>query len=329
MENNAVDLTPIFIFSLPRSGSTLLQRILAGHDSITTASEPWILLPLIYSQRDRGIYTEYRQTAAIAAIRDFIGLMPDGVNDYVNELRTFITRLYAKTINGQPKYFVDKTPRYHLIIDDILQIFPNSKFIFLWRNPLAMIASMIEQFWNGQWKLYLSQVDIFDGVLNMVDGFAKYQTQSCSLNFENLLANPNITLEGVFDYLDIPYDFKILELINETDLKGRYGDKLGLVKYESINTEPINKWKQVLQNPVRKQWCKNYLRWIGHERLDLMGYDQESLLADLDQVPATSHYLLSDLLYIFEGYIYRFCEPRIFKDKLKTLPEINLIHTHT
>ena len=49
---------------------------------------------LIYSQRDRGIYTEYRQTAAMAAIRDFIGLMPDGVNDYVNELRTFITAIY-------------------------------------------------------------------------------------------------------------------------------------------------------------------------------------------------------------------------------------------
>ena len=39
--------TPIFIISLPRSGSTLLQRILTSHESVASASEPWLLLPLI------------------------------------------------------------------------------------------------------------------------------------------------------------------------------------------------------------------------------------------------------------------------------------------
>ncbi|MBA3701438.1 MAG: sulfotransferase [Rubrobacteraceae bacterium] len=43
--------TPLFLLSLPRSGSTLAQRFLAAHDAIATASEPWILLPYFYTLR--------------------------------------------------------------------------------------------------------------------------------------------------------------------------------------------------------------------------------------------------------------------------------------
>ena len=41
----------IFLFSLPRSGSTLVQRVLAVHDALITASEPWLLLSLIASKK--------------------------------------------------------------------------------------------------------------------------------------------------------------------------------------------------------------------------------------------------------------------------------------
>src|SRR5919107_2181016 len=41
--------TPLFLLSLPRSGSTLAQRILAAHGGIATTSEPWILLPYLYA----------------------------------------------------------------------------------------------------------------------------------------------------------------------------------------------------------------------------------------------------------------------------------------
>ena len=38
---------PVFIFSLPRSGSTLLQRVLTGHSEISSFAEPHFLLPLV------------------------------------------------------------------------------------------------------------------------------------------------------------------------------------------------------------------------------------------------------------------------------------------
>ena len=37
--------SPIFLFSLPRSGSTLLQRVLMSHKDIASVAEPWLMLP--------------------------------------------------------------------------------------------------------------------------------------------------------------------------------------------------------------------------------------------------------------------------------------------
>ncbi|MEZ4607679.1 MAG: sulfotransferase [Deinococcales bacterium] len=63
-------MTPLFLFSLPRSGSTLLQRILAAHPDIATLSEPWFILPLIYMTRDEGIYSEYDHSHLTRALTD-------------------------------------------------------------------------------------------------------------------------------------------------------------------------------------------------------------------------------------------------------------------
>jgi hypothetical protein len=51
-------INPIFIFSVSRSGSTLVQRVIAAHNGVATVSEPWILLPYLYTSRSRGVTTE-------------------------------------------------------------------------------------------------------------------------------------------------------------------------------------------------------------------------------------------------------------------------------
>ena len=55
MVNEKTMKSPIFIFSLPRAGSTLLQRVLMGHPEIASIAEPWLLLPLMYVQKEHGV----------------------------------------------------------------------------------------------------------------------------------------------------------------------------------------------------------------------------------------------------------------------------------
>ena len=131
----------VFILSLPRSGSTLLQRIIAAHTRVASATEPWLLLPLFYSLRSQGQYAEYGQGPAAKGLTHFVEELPGGRSAYLAEVSRFARGLYGRTRSDGETYFLDKTPRYGLIVDELREAFPGARFIFLWRQPLAIIAS--------------------------------------------------------------------------------------------------------------------------------------------------------------------------------------------
>ena len=123
----------IFLFSLPRSGSTLLQRVLSTHPDIHTISEPWLLLPLIY-QFKNNVYSEYSHRQFSIALEDIIKTNSENKKIYYQKIKKLITELYSELSPIETTYFIDKTPRYSLIAEEIITIFPDAKFIFLWRK---------------------------------------------------------------------------------------------------------------------------------------------------------------------------------------------------
>lgn len=133
---------PIFLFSMPRAGSTLMQRLLLANASIGGTAEPWLLLPFIYALKKHGIVSEYSHKICQEAINEFITLLPNGEQAYNDELRKFISGLYRAQLHDEEIYFLDKTPRYYLIIPEIARVFPDAKFIFLFRHPLQILASL-------------------------------------------------------------------------------------------------------------------------------------------------------------------------------------------
>jgi hypothetical protein len=323
-------MKPLFIFSLPRSGSTLLQRILGSHKEIATISgESWILLPYLYTLKKQGIYTEYGHCTLQEAIERFCRELPNGQNDYLVEMHSFILRLYTKAVKNEVKYFLDKTPRYHLIVEEIIRLFPEGKFIFLWRNPLAIVASIMETWNKGQWNLYLYKVDLFEGLTNLIRAYETYSEKSCAICYEDLLDNPKNEFQRLANYLEIPYNSEILlTCFNNPKFKTIWGDPTGINQYQSISQEPLEKWKDILANPIRKTWCRNYLKWIGKDPLEVMGYNFDKLSAELNAIPSGIHRLGSDLFYISYGIAYTALEFPLMKHKLKTLSSWQKVYSH-
>jgi len=276
-------LKPLFIFSLPRSGSTLLQRVLAADSQIASVAEPWVLLPFVYSLREGGIRTEYSHQLANDALNDFIRELPNGKQDYLSAIGSAVNELYQKaTKDNDARYFLDKTPRYALIANEIMEIFPEGKFIILWRNPLAVIASIIETWGSGKWNLSIYRVDLFDGLTNLIDCYQPHSKRILAIQYESFLRSPEMELARIAEYLDLKFDPDVLANFSRVSFSGKLGDPTGAKNYRTVDTAPLEKWKTVINNPLRKMWCRRYLRWIGEDRLKIMGYDLSELSQELD-----------------------------------------------
>jgi hypothetical protein len=322
------EMKACFLLSLPRSGSTLLQRILAAHREIETVSEPHLLLPLVYTTRMQGVYSEYNHKLASMAIEDFSGSLRRGRLDYFSEMRKFVLALYRDAAKGEGSYFLDKTPRYSLIVGEIMEIFPEGKFLFLWRNPLAVISSVLEQSQKGRWQLYGVKVDLFKGLVNLVDAYRKNPASCHSVRYEDLIREPAKVCDGILSYLGLSADAECVVNFDAVKLEGRLGDKIGSGQYRSITPQPLDKWKRTLSNPLRKVWCRRYLKWLGEERLAIMGYSLNSLIAELDGIPASRHMLLSDLCRMPLDLLYLLLEPRLLLEKFRLLSKGRKLYVH-
>lgn len=295
------DVTPLFLLSLPRAGSTLLQRILGAHEEIATAAEPWLLLPFLYSLRSEGVYSEYWHGSAASAIADFCTLLPDGTTSYRAAVRDLVESLYAQASTPRARYFLDKTPRYHLVVDELFEMFPRAKFVFLWRNPLSVAASILDTWGGDGWNLHQYRVDLYQGLASLVSAWETHKQRAHAVRYEDLARGDISTLVGLFDYLEIPFDQSVtMNFVNVT-LSGRMGDPTGRQRYSALSTEPLVKWRSVVRNPLRKYWCREYLSWIGKSRLDVMGYDLNALRADLDSTQASTDGIFSDLWRLGRG----------------------------
>ena len=307
----------IFLYSLPRSGSTLVQRILAAHVDISTINEPHFLLPLFNAHKSDNAYSTYGHHYASWAVQDFIASLPNGNADYSNEIREFALSLYERaTADEKTTYFLDKTPKYHFIAEDIINAFPDAKIIYLWRNPLAIVSSLVETWLNGRWDIYPYHVDLYQGLNNLIDTYTENQDRVIAIHYEDVILYPEKTLAEVFDYLELPFDPTVIDNFSSVKLKGRVTDpNTKLEEYQVLRQDPLHKWKKSYTNPLRKRWARQYLQWIGDERLSIMGYKLDELLAELDALPLSFRSFGSDIFWGAFGKVYHLLEMPLMRKK--------------
>jgi len=319
---------PVFIFSLPRSGSTLAQRILTRSPAVATVSEPWLLLPYLYTLKENGQFSEYWHGRSVEAIKDFCKILPGGEAAYRVEMADFVRRLYNQVAGEGVEYFLDKTPRYHLVVDEIIEMFPEGKFIFLWRNPLSVASSIMETWGGGRWKLHSYKIDLYTGLENLIRSYEKHADRVLSVRYEDMVSEPAETWEAIMDYLQLPFDGEMITTFSEVMLKGRMGDPTGTMQYKSLSDEPLHKWKRGFSNPLRKQWARSYLQWLGEDRMRMMGYDRHAIETELEEIPLQMSNLGWDVLLRAYGVVYCLLEPAIVGYKLRSLKHWRRVHSH-
>ena len=144
----------LFLVSPPRSGSTLLQRMIGSHSEVFTHPEPHLMTPLAhlgyYQTVDKAPYDHINSAEAM---RLFVDGLPRKEEDYLDALRAYADTMYGRLLAPSGKrYFMDKTPAYALVLDFVAKVYPGAKYVVLTRHPLAIFSSYANSFFDGDWE---------------------------------------------------------------------------------------------------------------------------------------------------------------------------------
>lgn len=269
-----------FLISQPRSGSTMLQRILGSHRDVLTVAEPWVMLHLAYSLRQEGIYAEFDRQTERKAFSEFINALPgDGRQMYINGLRRLCMDLYAGHLANSGKHlFLDKTPRYYFILGELLEIFPRAKFILLRRHPLSVLYSVIQSWTKENWyRLSDFRHDIEEGFFNI----EKYHAHPSVLvtRYEDLIRRPDAEIRKICDYLSVEYYSDVLNY--DTSRPWSLGDQSATVASGEIDPTRLDPWQSAMLTFQQWRVLWDYMELIGSAKFSTAGYDYDSTRSSL------------------------------------------------
>jgi tetratricopeptide (TPR) repeat protein len=237
---------PIFIVGLPRSGSTLLEQILASHSQVEGTMELADIPRLVQRLQGRDSYDSYKkfwdQYIGVFTTRSAQEFARDGEN-YIAD-----TLVYRES---KRRFFVDKNPNNFRNIGLLQLMLPNAKIIDARRGAVACCFSNFKQlFAVGQeftysledlgsyYRWYVELMQHWDEVL---------PGKVLRIQHEDIVENLEANVRRLLDFCELEFEPACLEF-HKTERR------IHTVSSEQVR-RPINK-------DGVDQW-RNFEPWLG------------------------------------------------------------------
>lgn len=303
----------LFILGLPRSGTTLLQRVLHTSPEIETVPESWLLLPFL-SFRERGHQKSiYGSRPARTAINAFLGEDQRLEESIFRGVRNYLHSRYPNC-----RYFCEKTPRNLLYADKLQKWFPDDRYIILNRNPLNVAASIFRTFENGVLNTYKFRVDLELGLEKLV-WLNRHLDQALVLRYEDLTDNPGKTLKDSSEFLglDAPLDPSQVP----PRLVGEMGDPSGQFEMASITRRSELDYLAFIDSIYRKRWFLRFLDNIGQDDFELLGYSWQEHRDAIERHSVVKPIGIRDLGHLIARNFLETLTFRILPRRTEEVPE--------
>ncbi|MDH5434010.1 MAG: sulfotransferase [Gammaproteobacteria bacterium] len=221
--------TPIFIVGLPRTGTTLVDRIISSHSMIESVDETFFMqLSIRYVAEFGGIGDVDQQIIEKAAQKDI----------------SLINKKYFETIEyrlDQAPMFVDKYPLNFLYLGFIAKAFPNAKIIYLRRNPMDACLALFKQSYfkfayslEDLGKYYIAQEKMRNHWRNIL------KDKIIELDYEKLVADQENTTRLLLEKLGVEFESQCLNFEKNPNPSAT----ASTVQVRSkIHSSSVNKWK--------------------------------------------------------------------------------------
>ncbi|WP_418511562.1 sulfotransferase family protein [Corallibacter sp.] len=256
----------IFIISQPRAGSTYLQNLLSNNSKVNTCSEPWLMLHLSSLIKPELSQATYDSALANKAFEEY--LKTHEALNFQEKKKQFLLSLYQPMQDGYT-YVIDKTPRYWELLNELIALFPKSRFIILKRNPFHVITSIIKTWQVDSLKaLRYYHRDILLAPKVLQDFCNTHQTnpQVYTLRYEDLISDTKHEVEKLYSWLEVPFTFEVLDSSKNNKYKGKYGDP-----YQNTDAKNIDALRQQAKekplDPLFMAFLSGYAKYVGENFL--------------------------------------------------------------
>jgi tetratricopeptide (TPR) repeat protein len=195
---------PIFVVGLPRSGSTLVEQILASHSTIEGTMELADMIAVARKAMGSGPFDFNAYPGALANL--------DGAQlRALGDMYLARTRVYRRT--DRP-LFIDKMPNNFVHAGLIQLILPHAKIIDVRRHPLACCLSAFKQHFAAGQPFSYSLADLGRYYADYVRLMAHFDSvlpgRVHRMFYENLVAEPEAEVRRLLSYCGVPFEEQCL-----------------------------------------------------------------------------------------------------------------------
>ncbi|NVJ96960.1 MAG: sulfotransferase [Alphaproteobacteria bacterium] len=228
--------TPIFVLGMPRSGSTLIEQMLASHSRIDGTME----LPTL---------AHLERLMRIEGGRRFKKDFPESVNGFSEEELARFGQVYLEETaiyRGDADYFIDKMPPNFERIGMIHKILPQAIIIDARRYPVDCGFSAYKQhFASGHGYSYSLQ-DIghyYNGYLDLMDYWDKQLPgKILTVQYEENISDTETVVRRMLDHIGVDYEPACLEFYkNKRAVKTASSEQVR----QPINRKGVGIWTDI------------------------------------------------------------------------------------
>jgi len=217
------DPQPVFLMGLPRSGTTLLNRLLDLHPSVQVLEETHAL---------RMAADEYERSTDVEAARD----------------------AYWKQVAGHADIapgacVIDKHPFHAMHLAVLPALFPGARVIYLHREPLdAALSCYMQDFDPGPVSVRFTDLEesgrVCQAFIQLMDAFSDSGGATLlHVHYERLVTHPVEELARVFEFLRLEWDAESLDIGKGLDV----AEPVMTASYDQvirpIYRESIGRWR--------------------------------------------------------------------------------------
>lgn len=240
------DPAPIFIVGMPRTGTTLVDRIVSSHRDVGSAGELQAM-PLAVK---RAAGTSSRVIIDPATIAASGAVDPSVIGD------AYLARADHHRPTGTPR-FTDKLPANFLYVGHIARALPNARIVCLRRNPMDTVWSNYKNLFASQSAYYAYSYDLmdtaryyarFDRLIALWESL--WPGRVLQLSYETLVADQEGQTRRLLDHCGLEWDEACLSFHQNS---AAVATPSAAQVRRPINADGVGKWRsheKALQ-PVR------------------------------------------------------------------------------